>query len=82
MDYSLSLKQSAGQPMYRIGKITNKYLIIDIFAFAYLTREEAIYRLYKLDRSSKNLVIKLYNKFPSLIPHKLQKLHLDFVKLD
>jgi hypothetical protein len=47
---------------YRLGRIKNKYLIIDIYAYAYLTREEAIYRLYNHDRSSRILVIELYNK--------------------
>lgn len=30
---------------YKLGKLTNKYIIIDIYSFAYLSREEAIYRI-------------------------------------
>jgi hypothetical protein len=63
--------QSGFKPRYKLGQITNKYLIIDIFAFAFHTREEAMYRLFKSDKSSRILVIELYSRLPSLIPHQL-----------
>ena len=61
--------QSGFKPRYKLGKITNKYLIIDIFAFAFHTREEAMYRLFKSDKSLRILVIELYNKLLTLIPY-------------
>ena len=42
---------------YRLGKITNKYLIIEIYSYAYVSREEAIYRMFKHDKSTRNLLI-------------------------
>lgn len=59
------------KPKYRCGRITNKYLMIDIYAFAYLSREEAMYRLFTHDRSSRLLVIEFYKKLPQMIPHLL-----------
>jgi hypothetical protein len=46
----------------KLGKITNKYLIIEIYAFAYGSREEAMYRMFKYDRMQRNLLIEQYNK--------------------
>jgi hypothetical protein len=43
----ISMQEIGLKPKYRVGKITNKYLIIDIFAFAFITREEAIYRMFR-----------------------------------
>jgi hypothetical protein len=60
MERVLPIPKDVFKPRYRIGKITNKYLIIDIFAFAYLSREEAMYRLFKQDKSSRILLTKLY----------------------
>jgi hypothetical protein len=45
---------------YRLGKITNKYLIVNLYALAYQSREEAIYRMFKHDRSTRNLLIHQY----------------------
>ncbi len=42
---------------FRLGKIKNKYLIIDIFSNAYLTREEIMYRLYQTDKTTRTLVL-------------------------
>jgi hypothetical protein len=69
METAVPVLQGSYKPRHRLGCITNKYLIIDIFAFAFLTREEAIYRLFKSDKSLRNLVIELYNTLPQLIPH-------------
>jgi hypothetical protein len=64
MNNTLSIAHNKFKPRYRCGSITNKYLIIEIYAFAYLTREEAMYRLYKHDKSSRMLVVELYKKLP------------------
>ena len=48
------------QPKYRLGRIINKYLIIDIYSIAYQTREEAMYKLFRHNRSSRNFLIELY----------------------
>ena len=58
-------------PTYSLGRITNKYIIIDIYSLTYLTREEAMYRLFKHQKSSRTLLIKLYQKLSELIPHEL-----------
>jgi hypothetical protein len=70
METLLSLNQKM-QPRYRLGRITSKYLIIDIYAFAYLTQEEVIYRLCKNDRASRRLAIENYKTIQKLIPHQL-----------
>ena len=57
------------QPKYRFGRITNKYIIIEIYSLAYPYREEAMYRLFKHDRSTKTLLIEMYHRLPQLIPH-------------
>jgi predicted nuclease of restriction endonuclease-like RecB superfamily len=36
-------------------------LIIEIYTFAYFSREEAIYRMFKNDRASRKLLIEQYN---------------------
>ena len=76
MNNHLPLAVKAFQPRYRLGSIKNKYLIIEIYAFAYLTREEAIYWLFKHDKSSRKLVIQLYKQLPSLIPQTVQVVKL------
>lgn len=48
------------KPKYRLGKITNKYIILEIYSLAYITREEATYRMFKQDRSTRNLLIEQY----------------------
>ena len=59
------------KPKHSIGKITNKYLIFDIYSYAYITREEAMYRMFKLDRSLRNLLIESFKILPPLIPHSI-----------
>ena len=49
---------------------------------AYLTREEAMYRLYNHDRRSRTLLIKLYQHLPDLIPHSLEYFKIDFSELE
>jgi hypothetical protein len=66
------------QPKYRLGRIINKYLIIEIYSLAYLSREEAMYRLFKHEKSSRTLLFKLYHKLPKLIPHSLKCYQIDF----
>ncbi len=51
----------AGKVKYRLGKITNKYLIIDLFTFAYHSRDEVLYRMFKNDKSTRKLLIEQYN---------------------
>jgi hypothetical protein len=60
MDFDLAGEQLFPvkfQPRFRLGRITNKYLIIEIYSMAYLSREEATYRMYVHDKSSRTLLI-------------------------
>ncbi len=66
------------QPVFRLGRITNKYLIISIYSLAYPSREEGMLRLFRHDRSSRTLLIQLYSKLPQLIPHSLEYFVIDF----
>ena len=70
-DLGLQRKPERIQPDHAFGRITNKYLIIDIYSLAYHTREEAMYRLFKHHKSSRNVLINLYQKLSELIPHEL-----------
>ena len=70
------------QPKYRLGRITNKYLIIEIYSLAYLSREEAIYRLFKHERSTRSLLLELYHRLPQLIPHSIECYKIDFEELE
>ena len=45
---------SKKKPKYWLGKITNKYLIIDLYTLAYESREEALYRMFMYDRSERS----------------------------
>ncbi len=47
---------------FKLGKITNKFLIIEVYAFAYVSREESAYRMFKHDRSTRELLIEQYKK--------------------
>lgn len=47
---------------YRVGRITNKYLIIDLYAFAYCSRDETVYRMFMVNKSTRNLLIEQYWK--------------------
>ena len=38
------------KPRYSLGKITNKYLIIDIYAASYHTIDEVAYRMFMHNR--------------------------------
>ena len=49
-------QQEMLQPKYRVGKIKNKYLIIEIYAYVY-QREEVMFRLFKTDQSLRTLVV-------------------------
>lgn len=48
---------------YRLGKITNKYLIIKLYTLAFDTqkKEKVMKRMFKVDKSSRNLLIDQYN---------------------
>ena len=70
------------KPKYSLGRITNKYLILEIFSFAYLAKEEAMYRLFRNQRSSRKLLIEEYYKFIDLLPQSLEYLEVDFKKLE
>jgi hypothetical protein len=70
------------KPKYSLGRITNKYLILEIYSFAYLTKEEAMYRLFRNQRSSRKLLIEEYYKFIDLLPQSLEYLKVDFKKLE
>jgi hypothetical protein len=70
------------KPKYSLGRITNKYLILEIYSFAYLTKEEAMYRLFRNQRSSRKLLIEEYYKFIDLLPQSLEYLEVDFKKLE
>jgi len=67
---------------WRLGKITNKYLILDIFAKAYHTIDEAIYRMFYTDKRLRNLTIKEFRYLKSRNQRRLQTLNLDFFKED
>ena len=47
---------------FRLGKITNKFLIIELYAFAYVSTEESAYRMFKHDKSTRQLLIEEYKK--------------------
>jgi hypothetical protein len=47
---------------FRLGKITNKFLIIELYAFAYVSIEESAYRMFKHDKSTRQLLIEEYKK--------------------
>ncbi len=51
------VSQKEGSPKYRLGRITNKYLILDIYMSAYPTRIETIYRMFNHDRASRFLLL-------------------------
>ena len=48
---------SVHQSKYRLGKITNKYLIIELYTLAYQSREEALFRMFMHDRCTRGLLI-------------------------
>ena len=47
---------------FQLGKITNKFLIIELYAFAYVSIEESAYRMFKHDKSTRQLLIEEYKK--------------------
>ncbi len=51
---------SKKKPKYWLGKITNKYLIIDLYTLAYESREEVLYRMFMHDKSTRDLLINQY----------------------
>ena len=51
---------SKKKPKYWLGKITNKYLIIDLYTLAYESREEVLYRMFMHDKSIRGLLIGQY----------------------
>lgn len=69
---------------YRLGKITNKYLIIDLYTLAYQSREEALFRMFIHDRSTRSLLLKRYNtsSLQSLLPSEITKLEINFLTAD
>ena len=69
-------------PKLSFGRIFNKYLIIEIYSLAYLTREEAMFRLFKHHRSSRSLLIKMYYYLRQLIPHSLKFIKINFNDFD
>jgi hypothetical protein len=73
---SFQIKETRSR--YRLGKVTNKYLIIEIYSYAYLTREEAMYRMFIHGRSSRDLLIEQYKALPKLIPHQLETIRLKY----
>jgi hypothetical protein len=76
VEESIALGQANSK--YRFGKITNKYLIIELYAFSYLTREEAIYRMFKHGKLSRQLLIEQYKLIHKLIPHELETININF----
>ena len=52
------------KPRYSLGKITNKHLIIELYGYVYLTREEAMYRFFKHNKLTRELLIKNLKLFP------------------
>ena len=51
------VSEKEGSPKYRLGRITNKYLILDIYMSAYPTRIETIYRMFKNDKATRLLLL-------------------------
>ena len=48
---------SKKKPIYWLGKITSKFLIIDLYTLAYESREEVLFRMFMHDRSTRHLLI-------------------------
>jgi hypothetical protein len=57
MESVLPSTQKESKPKYRLGRIMNKYLILDIYMSAYPTREETVFRMFKHDRASRHLLL-------------------------
>ncbi len=53
--------ESQPQIKFRLGKIKNKHLIIDLYTWAYQSREEALYRMFMHDRKTRELLIEQYS---------------------
>jgi len=64
----------------RVGKIANKYLILDIIAKAYHTIDEVIYRMFYGDKKLRNLLIEQLKYLKARNKHRLQTLNLNFYK--
>jgi hypothetical protein len=56
---------------YRLGKITNKYLILEIYEKAYHTIDVILYRMFYNDKTSRDLLIKNFKKIKERNHHRL-----------
>ncbi len=61
----MSEQSKQDKPEYRLGKIVNKYHIIEIYTKGYHTIDEVIYRMFYSDKSLRNLVIKEFRYIKS-----------------
>ncbi len=66
---------------FRLGKITNKFLIIEVYALAYVSIEESAYRMFKHDKSTRKLLIEEYKKaFKNNNPWRLPSVSIKWTK--
>ena len=59
--YTVGAGESQPQSKYKLGKIKNKHLIIDLYIWAYQSREEALYRMFMHDRKTRELLLEQYS---------------------
>ena len=68
---SEALPKQPDQAKYRIGKITNKYLILNIIAKSCHTIDEVIYRMFFSNKSLRELLIENFKYVKVRNQHRL-----------